>query len=316
LAHPELAISFTSHLASKPLFIRVATVGEWFGINVFNVNAAAAAAATVTVAVALAVAVAVTLPVASGYPAADSAAASAAAGPGGPVVTRLQHVPHLAAPSARQAPLVVGWAELEQLLLQYLPPETVQWECIAASYTDRPAVNEVTLQVVKAAQEQLAVDQGRMVEDDHHHQQQQQDKQRPPGQAAAAGDPSISPFTIMSGSKTTAAAAPQTDSADTDEANSVGTGGAEQTPYDAANESAARETHLQVAGSLNWQPSVAAGGSNGTISSSHVPLQCMQVRARLLLATDGALSVLRQQCVGDGLPAYDVSGRATSIKGW
>eukprot|EP00775_Hariotina_reticulata_P005855 gene5855-6096_t len=221
----------------------------------------------------------------------------------------------MAAPSARQAALVIGWAELEQLLLQYLPPDTVQWECIAASYTDRPAVNEVTLQVLKPAPEQPSDPENG--EDESGQQQQQKWSQHAagteqlkgsPGQPAAANAASddlfISPFKLISGSKT--AAASSTAASPRSQANSAEAGQTESGDDAAARVRAGQQTRLQAAGSLNWQPVAAGESSNGNNNSSnHMQFHTMQVHASLLVATDGALSVIRQQCVGDGLPAYD-----------
>lgn len=44
---------------------------------------------------------------------------------GGAVMTRLHEPPHPSSPSPRQPALMIGWSELEALLLNRLPPGTV-----------------------------------------------------------------------------------------------------------------------------------------------------------------------------------------------
>ena len=239
------------------------------------------------------------------------------------------------------APLMIGWAELEALLEQQLPPGTVEWGTQVTGYSESELSVVVTLRETKegdggalGAEENLAEAvqeeggvapkgwQGRMAqapagpEDDQTHYS---DCSRRDQSSAAASASAVvkrqppPPAAAAAAAATPAAAAGGKENGSGGSAfNALSAVPIEEVDENAVMEAEAVDGGYEAAVADATPPPPPAAAPVAAAEEDEDEGEGDQgavkvVKAGLLLAADGSFSACRKVCIGDGEPMFDVS---------
>uniref|UniRef100_A0A383WJX5 FAD-binding domain-containing protein n=1 Tax=Tetradesmus obliquus TaxID=3088 RepID=A0A383WJX5_TETOB len=227
----------------------------------------------------------------------------------GTLITHLhQQSPNQLHPSARQPALVVGWSELQQLLLDQLPPDTVQWDATAINYSDSTSGGVTLHVVVKQPQQQgpegeapedeasIQMQQQQQVDTAKDSPQQQQRRRQYRHQKSAPSS-ATSPFLAASHQDAASLRSPSAPAA-------AGMNAAADSPPNDAADLTAHPLGQSLALVEEEAPPHAEAAEEEEQAAA-LQVERVTVQATLLVAADGPLSPIRQQLVGDGLPQFD-----------